>query len=669
MVDLDVLWQPLEVGTTTLKNRVMTSAHSLAYSKDHILSDRHIAYYRERAMGGLALLISEQHAAHQLSLGSFYNCITAWEERCIPQMERLAETIHEHDCAMFIELAIMGVQDKGHMFSPWHPLWGVSRVPSVIHNEIPHVVGKREIRSLVEGYVQSVRNVKRSGLDGVELHGAHSYGIAQFLSPFYNRRTDEYGGSVRNRCRFAIEVADAVRQAVGDFTMGIRLSFDEFAGEAGITGEQSEEILDILAETGHFDFFDLSGGNYHNLHLAVAPMSVPDGFMIPFGRRAKEVVGDRAKVFIVGRIRHIDMAADIVANSWADMVCMTRAHITDPALVRKAQEGRKHETHICVGANECILRNFQQRDIFCMVNPVTGREAEWGEGSLQVVAGERSKKVVVVGGGPAGMKSAAVAGRRGHEVVLFERSDELGGHINLIKHLPTRTAWQDAIDNLLTEMRTGGVEVRTGVDVTRELLDGEAPDAVVCATGSTWDCTGFSVTRTDRDELPGVDQDNVLDVGTAIVAALEDPAALGSSVLIVDDTGEYLPLGLAELLADNGASVEVVCPRAVVGENVAGALEGSHIYPRLEGKGVRLTANAFVESVSGNEAEVYSVWGGWRRTEAVDTVVLSLLRTPNDELFREIEGAYPAVHQVGDAVAPRRTIIAIYEGEKAGREI
>ena len=200
----------------------------------------------------------------------------------------------------------------------------------MIHNEIPQVVGKREIRSLIEGYVQSARNVKRSGLDGIELHGAHSYGIAQFLSPFYNRRTDEYGGSVRNRCRFAIEVAEAVRDEVGDFTMGLRLSFDEFVGEAGITGEQCEEILDILADTGLYDFFDMSGGNYHNLHLAVAPMSVPDGFMIPFGRRAKEVVGDRAKVFIVGRIRHIDMAADIVANGWADMVCMTRAHITDP---------------------------------------------------------------------------------------------------------------------------------------------------------------------------------------------------------------------------------------------------------------------------------------------------------------------------------------------------
>ena len=177
-------------------------------------------------------------------------------------------------------------------------------------------MGRREIRSIVEGYVQSARNVAESGLDGIELHAAHSYGIAQFLSPFYNRRSDAYGGSIRNRCRLAIEVAEAVREAVGDFTMGIRLSFDEFDGDAGITGEQSEEILDILADTGHFDFFDISGGNYRNLHMAIATMAVEDGFMIPFARRAKAVVGDRAKVFIVGRIRHIDMAARIVANGW-----------------------------------------------------------------------------------------------------------------------------------------------------------------------------------------------------------------------------------------------------------------------------------------------------------------------------------------------------------------
>ena len=517
--------------------------------------------------------------------------------------------------------------------------------------------------------MQSTKHVQLSGLDGVEIHGAHSYGIAQFLSPFYNRRTDEYGGSVRNRCRFAIEVAEAVREAVGAFTVGIRLSFDEFMGEAGITGDQGEEILDILADTGLFDFFDMSGGNYHNLHWAVAPMSVEDGFMIPFGERAKQVVGDRAKVFIVGRIRTIDMAADIVANGQADMVCMTRAHITDPALVNKAREGRKHETQICVGANECILRNFQQRDIHCLVNPVTGREEEWGTGTLESVAADQAKKVVVVGGGPAGMKAAAVAGRRGHDVVLLEQSDELGGHINRIKHLPTRTAWQDAIDNLVTEMTVGNVEVRTGVTASKDVLDAEAPDAVICATGSTWDCTGFSTSRPDRDELPGAQQDNVIDIGTAISRALESATGLGERVLILDDTGEYLPLGLAEQLADARVAVEVICPRAVVGENVAGALEAGHVYPRLEGKGVVLTANAYIESVNDGEAEVYSVWGGWRRVEEVDTVVLSLLRTPDDALFGEIEDAYPEVHQIGDAVAPRRTIVAIYEGERVGRAL
>ena len=594
MTSLDALWEPLTIGKLKIKNRVMTSAHSLAYGEDHILSDRHIAYYRERAAGGVGLLISEQHAAHPLSTGSFVNCITAYEDRAIPQLEKLATALTEFDCGFFVELFTTGVQDKGAMLSPWHELWGPSAIPSPIHNEIPHVASKREIASLVDGYAVSAKNVLRSGLSGIELHGAHSYGIAQFLSPFYNQRTDEYGGSIRNRCRFAIEIAEAVRDAVGEFPVGIRLSWDEFAGEAGITGEQSEEIIDILADTELFDFFDISGGNYHNLHWVVAPMSVDDGFMIPFGQRAKAVVGDRAKVFIVGRIRHLEMAATIVENGWADMVCMTRAHIADPELVNKAREGRQADTSICVGANECILRNFQQRDIACLVNPITGREQEWG-GGIKRYSADLKKDLVVIGGGPAGMKAAAVAGRRGHRVTLFEKESEIGGHIRLLAQLPTRTRWNAAIDNLLSEMDRGNVNISTEVEITKELLRDHNPDAIICATGSEWESTGFSASRPDRSTLPGHEQQNVIPIDIAINRFLEGSENLGDQVLIVDDTGEYLPFGLAELLIDAGVAVEIVCPKAIVGENVAGAMEGGHAFPRLEGKGVVMTANAFVE--------------------------------------------------------------------------
>jgi 2,4-dienoyl-CoA reductase-like NADH-dependent reductase (Old Yellow Enzyme family) len=187
--------------------------------------------------------------------------------------------------------------------NPEVPLWAASRVPSILHHETPTVMGQEEIAQVVAGFGQSALHVKIGGLDGVELHGAHSYLLGQFLSPAYNKRTDRYGGSVRKRCQLILEIVEEIRRRVGrDFVVGIRLTFDEFLGPAGITQEQAAEQLELFAATGMFDFFNISGGGYHTIHYAAPPMSVPQGFMIPFGRRAKEIVGERAKVFIVGRI-------------------------------------------------------------------------------------------------------------------------------------------------------------------------------------------------------------------------------------------------------------------------------------------------------------------------------------------------------------------------------
>jgi 2,4-dienoyl-CoA reductase-like NADH-dependent reductase (Old Yellow Enzyme family) len=671
VADLESLWQPLTIGSTTVRNRIMTTALSVAYGELNILSDRHVAYYEERAKGGAALLITEQHAAHRLSKGSFFQCCTAWEKRCIPQLEKLADAVHAHGAKQFVQLFAAGVHDKGTMFDPWHPLWAASRVPSVIHNEIPYVMEQDDIDDVIKGYAESARNVEISGLDGVEIHGAHSYLVAQFLSPFYNRRSDRYGGSVRSRCQFAIEIAEAIRATTQpSFTVGMRLSFDEFLGDAGITAEQTEEQLEIFASTGLFDFFNISGGNYYTFHRLFGTMGMQDdGFLIPYGKRAKQIVGDRAKIFIVGRIRDVELAAQAVADGATDMVAMTRAHLADPHLVNKARSGRTKEIIKCVGANECVLRNFQQRDVFCLVNPVTGREAQWGEGLLDRVDERSRKRIVVVGGGPAGLKFAEVAAARGHGVILVERKNELGGHINLLKRLPTRSEWQIAIDNLVGGVERGGVDVRLGVLATKELLAKDAPDAVVCATGSSWDRTGFSASRPDRDTMPGVEQPNVLDIGTGTERALADPGCLGGKVLIVDETGEYLPLGLAEVLAAAGAAVEIITWRTVVGENIIGNLEAGAVFPRLKASGVKMHGHRFVERIEGTSVELYDIWGGDSWTIEADTVVLSMLRSPEAGLFLDIRGSFAEAVRIGDALAPRRTIVSIYEGEELGRRI
>jgi NADPH-dependent 2,4-dienoyl-CoA reductase/sulfur reductase-like enzyme len=393
--------------------------------------------------------------------------------------------------------------------------------------------------------------------------------------------------------------------------------------------------------------------------------------MIPFGKRAKEIVGKRAKVFIVGRILDLGMADQILADHSADMVALARAQLADPFIVKKVQEGREQEIIRCVGANECLSRLFQNREVICMMNPVSGREQHWGHGTLQMVPQEAAKKIVVVGGGVGGMKCAAVAAARGHQVVLLEQEAELGGHLNILKQLPTRAEWHTAIDNLTRAMDVAGVTVRLGITATQEVLVHEKPDAVICATGASYTTAAPSAYRMERTAIPGHDQPNVLDVGTATRRALQDPKSLGKRIVMLDETAGYLPLGLAEVLATQGqADVEVFSPHNSVGEEVGYTLDGPHLFPRLAAAGVKLTAQHFIEQIDGTTVTVYYIWGGAPRVISdVDTVIIAAGRTPNDTLFHEIHDRFPEVHRVGDVLAPRAPAAVIYEGEKLGREI
>jgi 2,4-dienoyl-CoA reductase-like NADH-dependent reductase (Old Yellow Enzyme family) len=670
IADLEHVWQPLTIGPTEVAHRIMYTAQTILYAEDHILSDRHIAFYRERAMGGAALLVTEQQAGHRLSKGSFHMGCTAWEKRAIPQYAKLADAVHEFGAKQFVQLFACGVHDKGTMiFDEWHPLWAASRVVSYVHREVPLEMEREHIRDVCRGYGESALNVKVAGLDGVEIHGAHSYLVGQFLSRAYNKRTDEYGGSVANRCRFPIEIAEAIRAQVGDtITVGMRMTFDEFMGTAGITPEETEEALDVLAATGLYDYFSISGGGYHTLHMAVAPMSVPEGFMIPFGKRAKAVVGDRARIFVVGRILDVRMADAAVADGAADMVAMTRGQMADPFLVTKAREGREDEIVRCVGANYCLSRAFDQREVGCVMNPATGREARWGHGTLRAVNGG-AKRVVVVGGGPAGMKTAAVAARRGHHVVLLEHSGELGGHLNLVKRLPTRAAWHTAILNLSRPLERAGVDVRLGHEATLDVLRTGTPDVVVVATGSHWDERGLSAFRPDREEIPGWEQDNVLDVASATQRALDDPKALGERVLVFDESAGYLPLGLADVLSAAGVAVEVISPQLFLGEDTLKTMDLQFLVPRLLERGVRLTAQHGVERIDGNVATVHGIWGTAPEEREFDTLVISTIRLPADDLYFQARDEFGEVHRVGDAVAPRSLAAVIYEGEELGRAI
>lgn len=670
--DLRHLWQPLKVGNVTAKNRIVDPPKTLLYGQRNMLSDRHIAFYRERAKGGVAIQISEQTAAHPIAKGSFYQGITAYEKRVIPKYEELANVVHEYDCKFFVQLFTPGVHDKGStIMDEWHPLWAASRVPSNVHHETPMVMQQVHVDDLVAGFGDSAFNMKFAGIDGVEVHAAHSYGIAQFMSPYYNKRTDGYGLGAKAGCQLTLDIGAAIRRRVGDdFVVGVRMCWDEFLGDAGITPELASEQLEILAASGLFDYFSISGSAYPTLYMGTASMRVPQGYMLSFGKAAKEVVGDRAAVMIVGRIKTLEMANEAVANGSADMVCMSRASLADAFLVKKGQEGRTHEINKCVGINECISRLFEQREVVCALNPVAGREERWGDGTLVPVPPAERKKVVVVGGGLAGMKTAAVAARRGHKVVLLERDDFLGGRIHVYKQLPARGEWDDAINNLRQAMASADVDVQLGAEATPETLQAHQPDVVVWASGAVWDGSGFSPFDPSRAAMPGAEQDNVLDLGTAVERALVDPEALGRRVVLSEETGDYFPLAFAELIAKAGVDVEIVSPNLFIGEDTVRALEMQHIYPALRDAGVRLVAQQLVDFVDGSVVAVKDIWSGdVRHIDDVDTLVLSHMRVPREDGLDAVRDAFGEVVLVGDVVAPRKVSEIMFEGEKVGREL
>ncbi len=670
--DLSYVWQPLDIGPMRLKNRIVVPARTLNWSDDGILSDRHLDHYRNLVEGGASLIITEQHAAYPVAKGSFHRPCSAWDTRSIPRFERVAEIVHEHDARGVVQLYGSGANDKGTLLmDEWKALWGVSEVPSVVHGEVPHIMGKKEFGEIVQGFARSAVNVRTGGMDGVELHAAHGYLLGQFLSRIYNNRTDAYGGSVENRCRIIVEIASAIREKVGhDLAVGIRLSYDEFVEGVGITPEEADEQVNLLLATGLFDYFSISGGTYHTLHKAVGPMEEPDGYLVPFADRAKKLIGDRAAVMTVGKIRDLHRAEDILRAGSADAVAMGRAQLADPHIVRKTFEGRENEITRCTGQNECIARLFEDTEVICAMNPVTGRENRWRQ--LLPVSIPLRKNVLVIGGGPSGMKLASVAATRGHSVTLVDENETLGGHLRLLGAIPNQPGWNVAIDNLERGLKNSGVEVIMGQKADADFVRTFAADRTFIATGARWDTRGMSVWSPALNEVPGTTEPNVLTIDVAARKVLKDgPLALGKKVVIVDESGIVLPLGVAQMVADAGAKVTVISPQMYIGKSVEHQLEMPYVFPPLKAAGVDvINQHRFVE-FNGSSAFFEDIWGTPRLViDDVSTLVLSVNRRPYYPLFEEVANDLgDGVTLLGDCKSPRKLSALTYEAELLARSI
>jgi 2,4-dienoyl-CoA reductase-like NADH-dependent reductase (Old Yellow Enzyme family)/thioredoxin reductase len=637
-----------------LKNRIYSSGHAEALAEGGRPTERLRRYHEAKARGGCALTIfGGSSSVHPSSPAAAWKQIANHDDSIVPAYAAIAAAVHQHGCLVFTQLTHLGRRaqsdpDAGNV------LLAPSQIPERVHREVPHELEAEQIAELVLAFGEAARRCRDGGLDGIEISMAHNHLIDQFWSPAFNERLDEYGGSLDNRMRFGLEVLTEIRRRVGrDFVVGARISGDELT-PGGLTAQDMATIAGRLAGSGLVDFLSIIGGGAHTYSLqaaAVPNMSFTAGVYVPLAARIKEAA---LGVAILHASRIVDpVHADrLVAGGQVDVVGMTRALIADPDLPRKALEGRLDDIRTCVGANEgCIDRIYQGKPVTCVQNPATGREAELGD----VTPVTTPKKVVVIGGGVAGLEAARMAALRGCRVVLLEKAAELGGQVLLAARAPARAEYAGIVRFLIAQVRKLGVEVRLGVEATASLVLAERPEAVIVATGS----------HAYIPPIPGSDGKHVVTDRDV----LGGETTVGANVVVVDDVHTEAALSTAELLLEQGKRVEVISALFYVGQDV-GVTSIAPIYARVFTRGVVLTPCTELRAIEGSTVVVANVYSGAeRRIEAVDTVVLAAGNRSTDALYRALKGHVPALYAAGDCVAPRGVHQAILDGTRAARAL
>ena len=643
------LFTPLRLGPVTVANRVVFSAHLTNYATGGLPTEQHAAYYAARAVGGAGLIITEEHSTHPTDW-PYEKLIHGFHPEVVDGYRRITEAVHAHDVPIFAQINHNGGQASS-MYSRL-PVWAPSPVPDPLFREVPKAVEPHEIAEIIEGYATVAAHCMAGGFDGIELQFSHSSIVRGFLSPATNRRTDGYGGSLANRARLLLEIVDAVRSTIGtDRALGVRICGDELI-EGGTGIEDAVEVARMVESTGQIDYINTSiGVATATLYMIEASMQVPPGYalFIPSAIRAAvdlPVVG-------VGRFKDPLQADRALADGVCDLVGVVRGQIADPDFAAKARSGHGTDIRTCLSCNqECVGRMGLNRWLGCIENPRTGRE------SAIVPLPRRRRKVVVVGGGPGGLQAAVTAAGRGHQVVLFERHERLGGQVHVAAAVPSRAEFFDIARNLIVAAKREGVELRTGVDATVEVIRAESPDVVILATGA----------RPARPWWAG-DDDRVVDVRDV----LEGRVHPEGRVVVVDELGFHQATSTAELLADRGCDVEIVTNGMVVGQDLGITLDLEMWNVKAHhlgiGQSVDLVPMGVTRTTGDDGAAELALQlqhhpTGTDQERRCDWVVCSVHQQPDDALWRALDGAPFDVHRVGDCLAPRRAHAAVIEGDR-----
>lgn len=659
MTATSVLAAPLRIGSVTVPNRIMQTAHSKQYS-DRVESEREAAYFVRRARGGCGLFVAGNHFVHPS--GSIRGFQDAFRPESVPAGRRMTDAIHEAGARVFVQLNHHGAQAQADRPDGPGAVYAPSRILSPSTAHATREMSRADIREVVEGWAISAEHSRAGGFDGVEIHMAHGYLLHQFLSPLYNARGDEYGGDLEGRSRFAREVLRAVRARVGDdYPVGIRIVANEFHPD-GLDGAPLREVISRLRAEARIDFLDLAAGGYHNVHYVFPSSPMPYAWLRDDVAAVKAANPDIA-VFGVGAARSVEEAEEVVASGVADMVALTRAQIADPDLGLKLlgeapaeSRGIRH----CIRLNQgCLGRGSRGLPMSCTVNPLAGRELERGD-RPRAVAGQRW---VVVGGGPAGMRAAVELAADGHRVTILEGSSELGGQLRLARRVPGRESVGLLVDDLTRDLEDLGVEVRLGVTATAESIRAEGADGIVVATGAV-------ARRTTSLALGGAYRGGFPESGTIdAFSALTEPRRLGARIAVVDADGTAYASGVVLSLLDAADDLELITPSETVFPHVGSGYDRPLLLERLGSHtGFRRRTSQTVESIDqGRLALRDALTGEQARIENLDAIVAIEPRA--SVAVDGIDDAAARVVTIGDAYAPRTIDAAIFEAVELAYDI
>ena len=643
------LFSPLNLGNVELKNRIVFTGHATCLSKNGLPDERLIAYQTERAKGGAGLIVTQVSAIHPSGWDGELS-LRMYSDEHIKPYQQLANAVHRSDGRVFGQLFHPGREVHSSSTGTIPVAYAPSAVPTDRYHIMPRVMTTSFVEEIVESFGEGARRFQEAGYDGVEVVGTQGYLIATFMNPQSNLRTDRYGGDFNARLCIVREVVQAIRRRCGDFSIGLRISGDEWDTE----GLKEDEVVKIAAELTHsLDYLSIAGGTSATLGGAihiVPPMAYGAGYLAENSHAIR--IKSECPVILTGRINQPQVAEQIIVQGQADACGMTRAMICDPYMPVKAQSARSDDIRACIGCNQACIGHFHRGyPISCIQHPETGRELEFSH----LKPTDRPRTVMVIGAGPAGMKAAAIAAKRGHRVTLYEKAARLGGQALLAQLLPGRAEFGGIVTNLTRELLGSGAQVETGVDITADMVSEIGPDALILATGAT----------PRRPSFEGQDEAHVVDVWQV----LQGEVNVGSRVVVADWRSDWIGAGVAEKLALDGCSVRLCVGGHMACENIPNYVRdqklgdlhklGITIVPMVKLFGTDQNS-VYFEHISSREAVIEN---------EVDTLVLALGHDAASSLSGEINGLGIEHHVIGDCASPRTAEEAVYEGLIAGVEV